>query len=107
MVANIEKEFRKNREIEARENFRRDLIAKVLELSVGKILENTHGRPILLKDIAEVVRPIIDEYENSDATRMMIGAQSQEDWNLFFDETISALQRKLSQQQLNNQIKQK
>lgn len=98
----MEQKLRQKEQTEARQKFRSSLIKKILELSVPKILENTKGRDVSTRDLAEVMRPIMDQYQDSDMTRKMLGAVDFEEWDRFFDDVVRIVAKKVHQEKQKN-----
>jgi hypothetical protein len=94
-MVKMEQKSRQREQTETRRQFRFGLIRHILKLTVPKIVENTRGKDASMKDLAEVMRPIMDQYQDSDMTRKMLGIENYEDWDSFFDEVVNIVFRKV------------
>lgn len=93
----MEQKLRRKEQVETRQRFRTGLIKQILELTIPKIAENTKGRKASMRDLAEVMRPVMDQYRDSDMTRKMLGIENHEDWDSFFDEVVNIVFRKVEE----------
>jgi hypothetical protein len=101
-MVKMERNSRQKEQEETRRQFRSGLIKQILELTVPKIVKNTIGREASMRDLAEVMRPVMDQYQDSEMTRKMLGAVDFEEWDRFFDEVVRIVARQVRQEKQKN-----